>query len=134
MGTIVGIHSLWRWVVLLVVLVALVRGLIGWLRGGEWSSLDRQLTMLATTTIDIQFLLGLILWIGTQAWTRGTFLAVTHPLVMLAALVVAHAGNILLRRAPTSTAKYRALTLSLIVVIFLVTAAIPPASWSRIWA
>jgi len=130
----VGMHSLWRWVVLIAVLVALVRGLIGWLRGGAWTGLDRQLSLLATTALDIQLLLGILLWITERRWSDGAFFAFVHPLVMIAAIAVAHLGSIRIRRETDAVARHRWLALSLLVVLILVTAAIPSYSWSRIWA
>ena len=134
MSVLVGLHSLWRWVVLLVVLVALVRGLVGWLRGGAWTDLDRQLSRAAVGAIDVQALLGIIIWLGERRWdVNNPFLSVIHPLVMLVALAVAHVGSVRLRRESEPVAKYRWLALSLIVVLILVTAAIPSYSWGRAW-
>lgn len=132
--TIVGLHSFWRWVVLLVVLVAIVRGLMGWLRGGRWEARDRQLALLATTALDIQLLLGLVLWIGQSRWNDGVFFRIIHPLVMISAIVIAHVASLQAKKATSDTAKFRALAVGLIVAMVLITAAIPSKSWMRIWA
>ena len=135
MSVLVGLHSLWRWVVLLVMLIALVRGLLGWLRGGAWTGLDRRLTLAAVSAIDIQALLGIIVWLGERRWDGSNpFLSFIHPLVMLVALAVAHAGSARLRRESEPAARYRWLTLSVVVVLVLVTAAIPSYSWGRAWS
>lgn len=131
---ILGLHSLWRWVVLLAVLAGIIRGLVGWSRGGAWSATDRQLTLLATTAIDIQFLLGVLLWLGERRWSDGVFFGVIHPVVMIAALAIAHIAATRVKRESDPIAKFRTLALGLIVVMILVTAAIPSASWSRVWA
>lgn len=133
MGAIVGLHSLWRWVVLIVVTVALVRGLIGWLRGGDWTSGDRTLALLATTAIDIQVLIGLLVYGMRQHWQSGPFLAYVHPTVMIIALIVAHIFSARAKRATTPVAKHRTLAIGLLVTMFLITAAIPSYSWSRLW-
>ena len=133
MQTLVGLHSLWRWVVLLVVLVALVRGLVGWLRGGAWTDLDRRLTLAAVTAIDIQVLLGVIVWIAGRRWNGTLFLGLIHPLVMLVAVAIAHVGSARLRRESEPAARHRWLALSLLAVLVLVTAAIPSYSWARAW-
>ena len=134
MSVLVGLHSLWRWVVLLVMLVALVRGLFGWLRGGAWTDLDRQLTLATVGAIDIQALLGIIIWIGEGRWGGDdVFRSFIHPLVMIVALTVAHVGSARLRRESEPAAKHRWLALSLVVVFVLVTAAIPSDSWGRAW-
>lgn len=133
MDVLIGLHSLWRWVVLLVVTVAFVRGIIGWLRGGSWTSNDRLLAMAATITLDIQLLLGLAVYGMGSHWESGNFLAYIHPTVMIVAIVVAHATTIMIRRAEPANAKFRLLTIGLFVALFLITAAIPSGSWSRAW-
>ena len=133
MQTLIGLHSLWRWVVLLVVLVALVRGLIGWLRGGAWTGNDRILALVAVSTLDIQLILGLLVYGGNESWNAGNFVAYMHPLVMLAAIVVAHVTSSRIRKTTEARGKFRTLALGLIVAVFLITAAIPPGTWSRAW-
>lgn len=132
--TIVGLHSFWRWVVLVALLVGIVRGLMGWLRGATWESRDRQIALLATTALDIQLLLGIVLWLGQRRWSDGVFLGIIHPVVMIVAIVIAHAASLQAKKAASDTAKFRALAVGLIVAMFLITAAIPSKSWMRLWA
>lgn len=132
--TIVGLHSLWRWVVLLAIVVGIVRGFSGWLRGATWSPRDRQIGLLVTTSIDIQFLLGAVLWLGQQRWSDTFFFAVIHPVVMIVALVVAHATTMYAKKASPDVAKFRALALGLLVATILITGAIPPGTWGKFWA
>lgn len=133
MNVLIGLHSLWRWVLLIVVLIAMVRGFIGWLRGGDWTSTDRTLALIAITAIDIQVVLGLIVYVAGQRWGAGAFIAYVHPLIMLIALAIAHIANSRAKKATTPAAKHRALAIGLFVTLFLVTAAIPSYAWSRAW-
>lgn len=133
MDVLIGLHSLLRWVVLIVVLVALVRGLIGWLRGGDWTGNDRMLTLAATTVIDIQLLLGLIVYVVAKGWNASAFIAYVHPLIMIIAIVIIHLASARIKRAETPVAKHRTLALGLIVAMILITAAIPSYAWSRAW-
>ncbi len=133
MNTLVGLHSLWRWVVLLVMVVALVRGLLSWLRGGAWTGADRRLFLLATTAIDLQVVFGLVLYVAQRSWGASVFIAYVHPLIMLVALAVVHIFGARAKRASTPTVQYRTLALGFALALFLVTAAIPAYSWSRAW-
>ena len=132
-STFVNLHSLWRWFVLLAVTIALVRGIIGWLRGGSWTKNDRILMLVAISTLDIQLLLGLAVYGGGNHWNSGNFIAYIHPLVMIIAIVVAHVTSAMVRRAEPANHKFRTLAIGLFVAIFLITAAIPAGSWSRAW-
>lgn len=130
-NALVDIHSFWRWVVLIVLTVALLRGLAGWLRGGEWSGFDRTLLLTTVGALDLQLLLGIIIWILGRHWNSGTFLAVTHPLVMIAGVGVAHLASARIKRAPDAVGKYRVLAIGVFLALFLITAAIPPDAWRR---
>ena len=134
MEFLVGLHSLWRWVLLIAFTVAMVRGFLGWLRGGAWSSTDKTLMTLAVTAIDVQFLLGLIVYVSGKHWGNSAFIAYIHPLVMIVALVVAHLVSIRVKREREASGKFRMEALGLLLVLFLVTAAIPSYAWSRIWS
>ncbi len=129
----VNLHSLWRWAVLIVLTVALVRGVVGWLRGGCWSGGDRTLLLVAVNVLNVQIVLGVLLWLVGGYWNAGAFLGIVHPLVMLLALGVAHAGSARIKRTSDPVAKYRTLAISFFAALFLITAVIPPDAWGRIW-
>jgi hypothetical protein len=133
MDALVGLHSLWRWVVLLVVVVAFVRGAIGWLGGGAWTGNDRTLVLVTTIVLDIQLLLGLIVYGTGNHWESGSFIAYVHPLVMIGAIVVAHVTSVMIRRTEPASGKFRVLTLGLLLAFLMIGGAIPSYSWSRAW-
>jgi len=88
-------HSGWRYLALLVLIVAVVKYLMGWLGNGGWSKLDRQIGLISSIVIDIQLLLGLILWaVGAGMGIVGANITrtVEHPVWMLIAIVVMHIG------------------------------------------
>ena len=55
------IHSIVRWVILLVALAAIVKFLIGWLRRSAFTGMDRGLMSGFSGLMDVQATLGLIL-------------------------------------------------------------------------
>ena len=87
-----------------------------------------------TSVLDVQLLLGLAVYFTGSYWDASSFIAYVHPLVMIGAIVVAHVTSILIRRTEPASAKFRTLTIGLFVALFMITAAIPSSSWSRIWA
>lgn len=58
-------HSGLRWLVCLVAVMALIKFLIGWLRGGQFKGMDRGLMSGFSGLMDLQVTLGIILYSGT---------------------------------------------------------------------
>lgn len=102
-------HSGWRYIVILLLVAVLVKALIGVFGKGKWSNLDEWLNRLNPIAIDIQFLLGLILWILQQRWTGALPLSSwEHPFTMIIAAALAHITSSRVKKAPTDAAKYQA--------------------------
>ncbi len=91
MGFVVQLHAIWRWVLLAAAILAAGKALIGWLGKQPFTKLDNLLGMIFTIVVDVQFLLGLLLWAAgpinlsmlgsggmSNAGTR--FLLLEHPL------------------------------------------------------
>lgn len=84
-------HSGWRYLVILALTLVILRALWGWLRQGEWSGLDNRLGLITTIVIDIQLLLGIVVWIMQQQWMGFNALAAwEHPVTMILTAAVAH--------------------------------------------
>ena len=101
-------HSGWRYIVILVMVLALLKLLIGLMAKQRWSRLDQILGAATPIVIDIQWLLGIFLWIVEQRWTGGDPLrSWEHPVAMTLALVAAHVGWSRAKRAPNDRAKFQ---------------------------
>lgn len=88
-------HSGWRYIVLLMLAVAVVKFLLGWLQSSQWSPLDRRIGVITTVTLDIQLLLGLILWAlaaGKGGLAGRLQHPLEHPLLMIVAIAMMHVG------------------------------------------
>ncbi len=84
-------HSGWRWIVILVAIVAIIKMLIGWFGKTKWTNLDQRLGMIFPIALDIQVLLGIVLWIMQQRWLGNDPTASwEHPVTMLIGVAVAH--------------------------------------------
>ncbi len=115
------LHSLLRWVVVILVVAAIARALSGWFGKKEWSSLDRRLGLMLTSSVDLQLLVGLILYVFLsptaklafqdfgKAMSNGQlrFWAVEHILLMIVALVLVHVGRATSKRSEEATSKHR---------------------------
>ena len=95
-------HSGWRYLASLALVVAVAAYLVSWLRGREWSRLEQRIGLYAIVVVDIQLLLGLILWgVGASMGIIGNVPARTieHPLTMLLAIILLHVGWVWTKRS-----------------------------------
>jgi len=135
------LHSILRWVVLILGVITIGRALIGWLGRKPWTALDNRLSSFFTIGFDIQILAGLILYFisptnQTALQNFGAamgnadlrFFAVEHIFLMILALGIAHAGRTLSRKAKDAFKKHRNAALFYILAILIVLAAIPWAT------
>lgn len=136
------LHNVVRWIVVIAGLVAAIRALVGWLGGREWTGLDDRLGLIFTVSIDVQLLLGLLLYfvlspITTSAFSdfgqamsdAGTrFYLVEHLALMLVALVLAHVGRSLSKRAQNDHDRHSRAALFFILSLVAIAVAVPWAS------
>jgi len=96
MEFILSLHSIVRWLIILVAAIAAVRFMIGWRGGQTFSAIDRGLNAGFVGLIDLQVLLGLIyfLWSGLAAGVGFPAFRIEHLIIMLLAAVVAHLGTL----------------------------------------
>jgi hypothetical protein len=113
-------HSGWRYVVLFIALVAVVKYLIGWIGHGLWSQWDQRLGATVPIVYDIQLLLGLVLWIMISAWQLPARQAWEHPFTMLAGLIVAHLTWLAIRRQNTDVARFRTALLGYLLALVII--------------
>lgn len=84
-------HSGLRWLVCLVAVIALIKFLIGWLRGGQFKGMDRGLMSGFSGLMDLQVTLGIILLLRNGFMGTGfPRYRLEHGLIMIVAAVVAH--------------------------------------------
>ena len=142
--TILAIHNIVRWIILILGVLAVVRALIGWFGKQAWIPADRKIGSFFATGLDIQMLLGLILYFafspyGLKAFQNadfGTvmaqselrFFAVEHILLMVLAVVFAHLGTILPRKAEKPNQKHRLAAIWLGLALLLILLGMP---WAR---
>ena len=117
MGFMFQLHAIWRWVLLVVAAIVVLKALIGWLGRRPFTRLDDRLGLVFIIVVDVQVLLGLIIWlfgpIGLKDLTQAMsspglrFMALEHPILMLIALACAHIGRARSKRAPDDVARHR---------------------------
>jgi len=107
------IHSLLRWLVVVFGVLAFVFAVIGRSSLRPWRPVDNRLGMLFTISLDLQVLVGFILYFLLSPLTTAAlqnpgaamgnpatrYFLVEHSFLMLAAVVLAHIGRSFSRKA-----------------------------------
>jgi hypothetical protein len=131
-------------VVVVLGIVVLGRGLWGWIGKKAWEKTDRMLGIAFTSAYDMQILLGILLYFFSSSYGLNAFLtqtvgevlgnettrlfAVEHPMIMILAVVFAHLGNILPKKAKDDPTRHKQAAICFGLAILLTLAAMP---WAR---
>jgi hypothetical protein len=114
-------HSGWRWLVVLVGALAILKLLLGLVSRGKWSKLDQALGAAAPIMLDVQWLLGIVVYIMGQWYANpATVAGAEHPTTMTLALIAAHIGWSRAKKTSEDSAKFRNALLGFVVAGLLI--------------
>ena len=129
MDILVTFHSFWRYAVLIAAVLALVVALGGWLGPQAQRALLQPVVRRAGSmyiiVLDIQVLVGIILWIGKGWYAAPGFFRAEHPATMLLAMIAAHVGLVMAKRQRQPMGAARAIAIGVVVSLVLVLIGIP---------
>lgn len=99
MAILLEIHSILRWILVIVALIAIIKFLIGLVQKGEFDKMDRGLLSGFSGLVDLQVLLG-VLYLLLSGFGGAGFpmFRIEHSVTMLLAAVVAHAPAMFKKR------------------------------------
>ena len=91
MNILLMIHSILRWVILLVAVIAIIVFLVSWLRRSQLQGMDRGLMSGFSGLMDLQATIGIVLlvWSGLAGLGFPRY-RIEHGVIMVLAAVVAH--------------------------------------------
>lgn len=126
-GVALIVHSWVRWLLLGLGLLLLVRAVRSRYSGRGWSPRDQRLGVTFIGLLDLQFLLGLLLYVLLSPIVRAAFVDpraamkssvlrfffVEHITAMLIAVAVAHIGWARVRKAATDAARHKTMAISI---------------------
>ena len=121
MDIILGIHNILRWVIVIAAAFSLFRMVSGLIKKTTWSALDSKSGLIFTIALDLQLLLGLILYFifsplvksffanfsAAMAESSLRYWGVEHFLMMLLAVVFGHLGSALAKKQVLDQKKYQ---------------------------
>lgn len=127
------LHSGFRFIVLVLIVLAILQALIGWLGRKTYNKGDRKLYMFAMISAHTQFLIGLILYFispfvqfGSNTMKEATtrYWTVEHIAMMLFAIVLITIGHSKSKKATLPEAKHRAIAIFYILAVLIIVVAI----------
>ena len=115
------IHSFVRWMVLIFGAVAVVRAITGAMGRRSWAPLDERVGRWFVGTLDLQLLLGAILYLVLSPFTMAAwddmaatmrnsplrFVAVEHQVGMLIAIALAHIGRVRIKKTADLSRRHK---------------------------
>jgi hypothetical protein len=115
------LHSWLRWAVLLAGLVAWFRAIGGKTGNRAWAPQDELWGLLLTICVDLQFLIGLVLYVFLSPITRlgvrnlaaamqipaARFFTVEHAVGMIVAIALVHVGRVKIRKVAEARRKHQ---------------------------
>jgi hypothetical protein len=146
------LHSLLRWAVLLTGLVAWFRAIGGSVARRAWTAQDELWGIVFIMALDLQLLVGLVLYIFLSPITKiafqnfgaamridtTRFFAVEHVTAMVIAIALAHIGRVRVRRTGDDARRHRLVMIFFGLSLVIMVASIPwpflpPPFVSRPW-
>ncbi|WP_340111284.1 hypothetical protein [Maribellus mangrovi] len=135
-------HSGFRWLVLIVLVVAIVLSVYGWTKRAEWTKSGKTTSLILMILMDIQFLIGLVLYVFLSPMTKAAFndfgaamknatlrfYVVEHILMMVIALALVHIGRSRTKKDIVGWKKHRAAVIFYTISLLVILMAIP---WDR---
>lgn len=120
-------HSGWRYVVLILLILATINALTGWLGNKSYTEGNRKLNVFTLISTHIQFLFGLVLYFlspltkGPMGDAMYRYWKVEHISMMLIAVVLITIGNAKSKKGTVATAKHKSVAiffgLALVIIV-----------------
>lgn len=140
MDSLKDLHSLLRWAVVLMAFYTLIRSFIGMSSKSSFSKTDNLSQVIYVSLVDVQVLIGLILYFTSSIGFRNIslmgmkevmhdgffrFFAIEHITGMLLAFILLHIGRAKCKRALNGPAKFKTFFIWNLIVILIMLATIP---------
>jgi uncharacterized membrane protein len=136
--TLIFLHSLIRWLVVLSLIVAVITAVRGYYRHKKFTATDNAIRHWTATIAHLQLMIGMVLYFQSPLMTfffknfetakrsfELVFFGMIHSLLMFIAIVVLTLGSALTKRRRSDHSKFRTMLLWYAVVLVIIFLAIP---------
>ncbi len=112
-----GIHSGWRYVVLVLLVLAIINAVTGWLSNKPYTASNKKLNLFTLIAAHLQLLGGLAVYF-VNGWYKvdssmamGRYWKMEHVGLMVLAIVLITVGNAKSKKAITDVAKHKTIAI-----------------------
>ena len=110
------LHSIFRYIVFVLVLMAIIQSLLGWLSKNPYTEFNRKINLFALISAHTQLLIGIVLYFlsplvqfnsGTMKNDTTRYFTVEHWFMMIIAIVLITIGHSKSKKLALPEAKHR---------------------------
>ncbi len=141
--TIQFIHSYWAYLVVIVLIIASINAIVGYVSNKEYGATNFRIALFTLIVSHLQLLIGFVLYftapyfkmwseVGMGGVMKDSVLRlynVEHPLVMIIAIVLITMGYSKHKKKLTSKPKFKILAIFYTLALILVLSRIPWSAW-----
>lgn len=132
----VHLHSAWRYVVVLLLIVSIIKAFVQWFGNNPFTSADKKIFLFAMISVHIQLVIGLILYFispyvqfGDMATVMKTpelrYWTVEHISTNIIGIILITVGYSTAKRAVTDRAKFMRTALFYLIGFIFIMVAVP---------
>ncbi len=125
-GILKSAHSGWRYIVLILLIVAVLQALAGWFGKKGYTEGNRKLNVFALISAHIQLLFGLVLYFlspmtkGPTSEALYRYWKMEHIAIMIVAIVLITVGNAKSKKITDSAAKHKTIAIFFGIALILI--------------
>lgn len=136
-NVLLNIHSVFRWILLLLLIFTILKALVGWVRNQPYQSSDDKLSLLTLIFTHTQLVIGFILYFMSPIVASGLqnmanamkqpeirFWTVEHLTGMLIAIILITIGRISSKKKSSPKAKFKTVvvyySIGLVIMVYMI--------------
>lgn len=123
-------HSGWRYVVIILLLIAVINAVMGWMGNKSYTEGNRKLNVFTLISAHIQLVFGVILYFlspltkGPMADAMYRYWKVEHVVMMVIAIVLITIGNAKSKKGMDGVAKHKSIAIFFGIALIIIVVAI----------
>ena len=142
LDTVRHLHSINRWIILILLLVTIVTAFSKWSSNKEYSEQDKKLALFTLISTHLQFIIGIILLFISnkisfdEGWIKNAeyrYFGMEHMLLMIIGVILITAGYSIAKRKTDAKSKFKTIWiffgLGLLMIVFRIPWGTHGASW-----